>query len=234
MNMLAQMFKTSPQPTTIDLNKPIVDDNKALSDPSKTVDADGKIPGDLTPINPLDAYKKMYDNANASSDIHAPSFKLDPKVLGEVSASMDFTKGVNPELITKALAGDAKSLIEVMQSVGRNSYSASLEHATTLTETHLGQRAAFEGQRVDQGVRKQLTTDALSTAPSYDHPVVKAELNRVADMFAKANPDASPQQIAKAAQKHITDLSAALNPATKSNVSDNTDAQGMDWTKYLT
>lgn len=233
MNMFAKMFKTEPVVTATPTTPTTTIENKGLSAPNPTVGVDGKIPGEITPVNPLDAYKKMYDNANASSDIHAPSFKLDPKVLGEVSSTMDFTKNINPELVTKALAGDAKSLIEMMQSVGRNAYSASLEHATTLTETHLGQRAAFEGQRVDQGVKKQLTSDALSTAPSYEHPVVKAELNRVADMFAKANPDASPQQIAKAAQKHITELSAALNPASKSTVSKDTDENGVDWTKYL-
>ena len=237
----ANMFKISPTPAPAPAsgdnnnnNNNNPGDNKNLSDPNPPIGADGKIPGtDPTPVNPLDAYKKMYDTANASSDIHAPVFKLDPKVLSEVSATMDFTKNVNPELITKALAGDAKSLLEVMQAVGRNSYSASLEHATTLTETHLGQRADFEGKRVDAGVKKQLTTDALSTtAPNYDHPVVKAELNRVADMFARANPDASPQQIAKAAQKHITELSAALNPAAAKS-DGNVDANGMDWSKYL-
>lgn len=226
---IMDMFKAAiPVPATPAVPTPPA----TLSSSPATTDPTGKIPGsDGTPVNPLDAYSKMFENANKDSDIHAPSFKLDPKVLGEVSKGMDFTKGLDPTLMEKALAGDAKSLLEVIQNVGRNSYSASLEHATALTETHLGQRAAFENSRVDKGVKQQLTADALSSAPNYDHPVIKLELNRVASQFAAANPDATPQQIAKAAQKYITDLSQALNPVkTQEEI---VKAGETDWTKYL-
>lgn len=226
---IMDMFKSSPAPDNNSSQPPT---EKSLSASPPSTDPSGKIPGsDGIQVNPLDAYKKMFDNADKSSDIQAPSFKLDPKVLGEVSKSMDFTKGIDPSLLEKALGGDAKSLMQVIQSVGQNSYSASLEHATALTETHLGQRAAFEGSRVDKGVKQQLTSNALSTATNYGHPVVKAELNRVASQYAAANPDASPQQIATAAQKYIADLNSALNP---SKTPEQVTKEGeTDWTKYL-
>ncbi len=232
MNFFANMFKTD--------NTPATNPNPAapaaptpgtgLSAPKETGE---KLP-EATPVNPLDAYKKMFDDSVKSSDISAPSFKLDPTVLSKVSGEMDFTKGINEELMTKALGGDAKSLLDVMQSVGRNAYSASLEHTTSLTDAHLTNRAAFERQSIDKGVKTQLTHDALSSAPNYSHPVVKAELNRVASTFAQANPDASPKEVAEAAQKYIMDLQSALSP-TKA-----TDANGAaggggetDWSKYL-
>lgn len=231
-NIFANMFSTKAVSPT-EANKESFQGQKALSDPNPSTDIKGEIPGsNPTPVNPLDIYSKMYEDANKSSDLQAPSFKLDPKVLGEVSSSMDFTKGVAPELLDKALAGDAKSLLAIMQSVGRNAYSASLEHTTALTETHLGQRADFDSKRVNQGVREQLTSNELSSAPNYSHPVVKAELNRVAGMFAKSNPDASPQQIAIAAQKHLTELSQALNPS-KSPEQVAADSGEVDWSKYL-
>jgi hypothetical protein len=224
--MFSKLFNTDKASTT-----PANETSKGLSDPNPAVDTNGKAVGtDQTPINPLDAYKTMYENANKGSDIAAPSFKLDPKVLGDVSKSMDFTKGIDPALMEKALAGDAKSLLAVINASGQAAYSASLEHATTLTETHLGQRADYESKLLNKGVKTQLTSDALSSAPNYDHPVVKAELNRVADMYSKANPDATPQQVAKAAQKHLQDLSAALSPA---KAADAEASEGMDWSKYL-
>lgn len=233
MSMFDKIFATSAAPVApaADPNATVVAD-KGLSAPNPSVGADGKLPdGTGTPVNPLDAYKKMYEDANKSTDLVAPSFKIDPKVLGEVSASMDFTRGVQPELMEKALAGDTTALLGVIQAVGRSAYQASLEHGTALTETHLGQRGEYEGKRVDKGVRDQLTTNALSDAPNYSHPVVKAELNRVASMFAASNPDASPQQIAKAAQEHLQALSAALAPgATAAETSANAP---MDWSKYL-
>lgn len=209
------------------------------SNPTPNLGDSNIIPGAKMPenssgtiVNPLDAYKTMLDNAGKSSDIQAPSFKLDPKTLGEVSSSMDFTKGLNPDLMQKALGGDAKSLLDVIQAVGRNSYSASLEHATALTETHLGQRAAFDQSRVDKGVKQQLTSSHLSSVANYDHPVVKAELNRVANQYAASNPDASPQQVAQAAQKYIQDLQQAMNPS--KTAEETAKASGeMDWSQYL-
>lgn len=205
---------------------------KPLSTPNPAVDAQGKIPGSETSVNPMDAYNKMYDDANKSSDIQAPSFKLDSAVLDSVSSSMDFTKGVDPALMERALSGDTKALLEVMQSTGRSAYRASLEHNTALTEKHLSQRADYETSRVNTGVRQQLTSDALSSTPNYSHPVVKQELNRVANQYARANPDASPKQVAEAAQKYITDLSSALVPNSSKSNSDA--GEEMDWSKYLT
>ena len=186
-----------------------------------------------TPVNPLDAYAKMYEDANKNTDIQAPSFKLDPKVLGEVSKGMDFTKGIDQDLMAKALSGDAKSMLDLIQQTSRNAYSASLEHATALTETHLSQRSEYEGKRIDAGVKNQLTSSALSEAPNYSHPVVKAELNRVASMIAQNNPDATPQQIAVAAQKQLQDLAAALT-VQKSPEQQRADSGETDWSKYLT
>lgn len=232
MNIFSTMFNTKPLD---DANAPPAAPqagDKPLSAAPPTADPTGKLPGDVAPVNPLDAYKKMFDNAAKNSDIQAPSFKIDPKILGEVSNTMDFTKGVAPELMEKALAGDAKSLLAVIQSVGRNSYSASLEHATALTETHLGQRTDFESKRLDQGVKQHLTSNALSTAPNYNHPVVKNELNRVATHLSRENPDASPQEIASAAQQYIADLSAALNPP-KTKAQEQAASGEMDWSQYL-
>jgi len=224
------MFKSAPTAAAAtDPNATVVQPAALSATAPATVD--GKIP-EGTPTNPLDEYKKMFDNSVKSSDIEAPSFKIDPAVLGKVSDTMDFTKGIDPELMTKALSGDAKSLLDVMQSVGRNTYKASLEHNTSLTDAHLSNRAAFERQSVDKGVKQQLTANALSTAPNYDHPVVKAELNRVANQFAQANPDASPTQIATAAQKYIADLQGALNP-TKSPEQTQAESGEVDWSKYI-
>jgi len=193
-------------------------------------DHSAPIAKEVTPENPLDVYRKMFDTAATTGEVQAPSFKLDPKVLSDVSQGMDFTAKVDPALMEQALAGDSKALIAVIQAAGRTAYSASLEHATALTEAHLGQRSAYESSRVDKGVKQQLTSDALSTAPNYSHPVVRQELNRVASQYAAANPDASPKDVAEAAQKYIADLSQALS---KSPVAAEGTNMEMDWAKYL-
>lgn len=187
--------------------------------------------------NPLDAYSKMFDNATKQSDIQAPSFAIDPKVLQDVSSKMDFTRGVDSELLQKATGGDAASMLQLIQEVGRNAYRASLEHTTKLTETHLGQRAEFESKRLQQGVKQQLTSDALSSNANYNHPVIKAELNRIATSFARSPEfaDASPAEIANAAKKYLDDINNAMNPKSSGkDSSGNTKPGEVDYVAYLT
>lgn len=233
MGIMDMFRSSSPTSTTEGQSQQPTPGKESLSAPNPVVDATGKIPG-TEPLsqNPMDIYKNMFDNAANNSDIQAPTFKLDPKVLGDVSSKMDFTRGINPEVLTKATSGDVSALMDIIKTVGQNAYRASLEHSTSLTDTFLTQRGEFEGKQVAKGVKNQLTSNELSNAPNYSHPVVKAELNRVAAQMSAANPDASPAEIAKAAQQYINDLSSALNPKT-SNGSSNSGGD-FDWSKYLT
>jgi len=234
MNKVTEFFSPSnPNPADVK----VVEGQKGLSDPNPTKDAAGNpIGGDQTPKDPLEVYAEMFKNANKAGDNIAPAFKLDPKVLGDVSASMDFTKGIDPALAEAAMKGDPASIMKMMQEVSRNAYRVSLEHASTLTDTHLNQRGAFDQRNMQDTVRTSLTDQALSTAQNYSNPLVKAELNRVATQLAKANPDMPPAQIAETAQKYIQDMAAALNPdnnpANKAAAEAKKD-ENFDWSKYL-
>jgi hypothetical protein len=190
------------------------------------------MPGsEIKPVNPLDAYSEMYKKAAEVKPTEAPKFNLDPKVLGEVSSSMDFTKGIPPELLTKALAGDAQSLLQAMNFVGQRSYQNSLEHAAALTDSHLTARGDYDKARINSGVDQKLTSSALSSLPNYSNPIVREELNRIASSFRAANPDASHQEIALAAQKYLQDISNAVN-STPSSASKKDEP--TDWASYLT
>jgi len=210
--------------------------DKSLSESPPTTNSSGKIPGtEPEDQNPLDVYKKMFENAAKNPEIVAPEFKIDGKVLNDVSTKMDFTKGIDEAVLAKATSGDVSALMSIIKQVGQNSYKAALEHSTSLTDTFLNQRGEFESKQVAKGVRSQLTSNELANAPNYSHPVVKAELNRIASQMAAANPDASPQEIAKSAQQYINDLQSALNPSSESS-SPSRGKYGReveDWTQYL-
>lgn len=226
---IMDIFKSAPA-TPPATNQPDAKTN--LSDSPPSTGPDGKMPGtDPGMENPLDVYKKMFDTANNASE-EAPKFSLDPKVLGDVSKKMDFTRGVSPELLQKATNGDVSSLMEIIKTVGQNSYRASIEHNTALTDTYINSRSDFDKKTMEKGVKQQLTTSALADTPNYQHPVIKAELNRIASQYAAANPDAAPQDVAKAAKQYIDDLQSALNPkATAPKAGE--EGGEMDWSKYL-
>lgn len=201
--------------------------------PVKTANENGTMPGTgELPPNPLDVYKKMFDNAANPATSEPPSFALDPKVVNEVAGKMDFTAGLDQEMLTKALSGDASALLSVIKASSQNAYKTALEHTTALSDAHLKQRTEFDQKRIASGVRRQLTESELANVPNFDHPVVAAQLKSTAAAFARANPDATPQQIATAAKQYITDLASALNPSAPGST-DSTKAGEVDWDKYF-
>jgi hypothetical protein len=183
------------------------------------------------PVNPLDAYAKMYDNASKATPDAPPSFALDQETVSKVSSSLDFTKDLPPELMTKALAGDAQAMIQAMNHVARGAYQTSLQHQSLLTDKFVGARLEHDGKTLSSKVKSELTSSALASAPNYQHPVVKAELTRIAKMIQAEHPDASPAQIAESAQKYLFDIKNALTPEDPN--AGKTPAGQTDWDAYF-
>jgi hypothetical protein len=161
--------------------------------------------------NPLDAYSKLFDNPAGNGDT-APAFAIDPKIMDQVTSSQDFTQGIDPAVMQKALQGDGQSFIEIIQHVGRNSYRAAIEHGGMLTDKFVGAREKHGEGRISSKVRSELTTHALSNTPNFQHPVVKRQLVEIAQRFQAQNPDASPQDIAEMSKKYMSDLMSAISP----------------------
>jgi hypothetical protein len=167
------------------------------------------------PVNSLDAYNKLWDNSTTPAD-KAPSFNIDPKVLGDAAGSMNFTQGIPPDLMAKATSGDANALVEIINLAARQAYQSSLSHSSALTDRFVAARSEFDMKGINSKVTQSLTSSALADSPNYDHPVVKAEFNRVANAFQAQNPDATPAQIVAQTKKYMTDMQEALNPTAKS------------------
>lgn len=62
------------------------------------------------PINPLDSYKAMLENANKpAEDTSTPSFSLDGKVLEDVGSKLNFTR----ELILKLCCKKPRKVMQM-------------------------------------------------------------------------------------------------------------------------
>ena len=94
------------------------------------------------PINPLDAYAKIFENANKEEVRRL--LMLIIKFLMKFQGKMNFISQANPELLQKAQSGDTSAIIELIQEVGCNAYKSALHHTTALTDAHLTRRGEFE------------------------------------------------------------------------------------------
>lgn len=203
-----------------------------IPSPASQAVKDGKMPGtDQLPPNPLDLYAKLWETSNEAPEV-APAFNLDPKVLDNVSGTLDFTKAVSPELMQKAIAGDMTALMQVMNHVGQQSYKAALAHSTSLTDKFVDARAAFDLKGVGSKVKSELAANAMASIPNYSHPAVKAEVTRIAQAMQKQNPDASPDEIATATKAYFVNVYAAINPSASTQEAEGNSA-ATNWDKYF-
>lgn len=206
--------------------------NPAVASPATQATEAGKMPGtDQLPANPLDVYAKLWETTDKAPEA-APVFNLDPKVLDQVSGTLDFTKSVSPELLQKATTGDMAAMMQVMNHVGQQSYKAALAHSSSLTDKFVDSRSKFDLKGIGAQVKSELATNAMSSIPNYNHPAVKTEVNRIAQAMQKQNPEATPDEIATATKEYFTNVYAAINPAAPTQQQQQ-QAGAVDWDKYF-
>lgn len=180
----------------------------------------------------LSLHEKLYDPIQGEDDV-APAFKLDGTKLGEVANAQDFVQGVDPNLMASVQAGDLSKLPELLNAVARNSYRSSLEHGSTLTDKFVGARFSHSDKSFSSRVKGELTGQALSDIPGFQSPVVKQQINDIANRLRKQHPDAAPKEIAEEAQRIVVAMADELNPNRKSNGQDSYPDEETDWSKYL-
>lgn len=200
--------------------------------PNQSGQPNGQMPGtNQEPVNPLDAYAKMWAPIENQNQEVAPSFNLDPKVLSDVSSKLNFAQDIPPEVMQAAAGGDANAMAQMMNMIGQNAYKAALSHTSSLTDKFVGARTEHAMKGLGGKVKSELTQTALSQTPNYKHPAVKQQLDMVAQQYAAQHPDATPDQVAQMSIKYITDLANALNP--QSTKQEEAAAGEVDWAKYF-
>lgn len=243
MSFLANMFGGAPAPKqepTMNNSQPNRQQpghqpapaNNAGDVNNGTGNPNNKNEGTNTPVDPLAAYGKMFDNNPSNQGEAAPTLTLDPEVLNKVSGGMNFTDGAPAELMQRATNGDMQAMLELMNHVGRNAYRTSLSHSGAVVDKFVGAREAHFAKNIPGQVRDELTMNNL-TGPNggAGSPIARKQLVEIARKMAAANPDASPQDVAASAKQYVADLYNATHPSeTPTNPQT---AGAVDWDKYL-
>lgn len=168
--------------------------------------------------NPLAAFANMFDNTQKEGEENLPpQFALTPEALNKAASSIDFTKGVDPELLAKLGEGDLSQLPALLNHVAQQAYSQSLSHGSALTDQFVGQYSKYQAEQVAPLVRQQLTDQALTDSATGENthidlsnPVVKQAVQATATMLQQKNPTMSPSEIASMAKDYHIQLAATM------------------------
>lgn len=207
-------------------------------------------PAPATPENPLDIYAGLFDNdETGEADNLPPTFAISPDKLQEAASSLDFTAGIDQEVMAKLAEGDLSVLPTLLNHVGQNAYSQALSHGTALTDKFVNQHGAYQAKQVAPMVREQLTSQALAEPATGEqsldlsNPVVKQAVQQTAVALQQKNPTMSPNQIAQMAKDYHIQLAASMLGANGDALADlpnqhrqqqqQAEEAETDWDEYL-
>lgn len=222
-------FATQPpappqQPTgpgsSMQPHQPNADPNKIAQIPDNGT---GNAPAQKTeqePISPLDQFKDIWqtpttkDGKQPVDPLTQPLLNTDPAKLAEAAKKMDFTQSIPPDLMQKALAGDANSLAQVINASAQAAFMASAQLNTQLVEGAVRQNNDRFSSTLEDRFRKHLVDNTRSENPVLNHPAAAPMLDLAKRQLLSKYPDKTPTQINQMAEQMFTEFATALTGET--------------------
>jgi len=152
------------------------------------------------------------DPAAKVDNPEAQGLQLTDEVLDKVIPSIDFSQGLSPEVQQKIAAGDGNAILEAIKQAGAVAYKTAMQHNSALVNANLDARFKALEPTIQKSVNSNLTSNALASLPNASNPVVKAELDRVAQQLRTKYPEASNQWIAEQTNTYLLELGKQLTP----------------------
>lgn len=140
----------------------------------------------------LDVFQQMRDTALGKKPELAPEFSLDPATLNDAASKLNFTQGISPELMQKAMGGDTEAFMQVLNQTNQNTFKTAVSTIGKLNGEHTKQALTHQAQSLKSEFASTMATSGINLDA---HPVVKQQVIENAKLLASQFPNASPEQI---------------------------------------
>lgn len=178
--------------------------------------------------SPLDNYKDLWQPIDPAKSPPSPSLvpdlTLDPTKLMEAAKRVDFTQGLDPELVKKALGGDSASLLQVLNAAGATGLAQAANIASTITTQALTrQEATLRDHFVPDILRRERVNNAMNgeqMGKLMADPAAAPLLRVLTEQLSKANPNSPADAIRDKAMEYLTGFATATVAATGKQITD--------------
>lgn len=218
---LMDIFRSAVRPTTTESTPASVAANPTVPDPGSKQN-DGSVAA--FPViskepdkNPLDAYADLWkvDTKNVPGAGHEPSMvpqlTVEPTKIMEVARTIDFTKGIAPELLDKAVKGDAESLVTLINSAAQNAYAQGAMATTSIVKNAFTiQDQNFKQTVMPSVLRRHSINSEVQKVSIADNPAAAPMLQILEQQFATKYPTASPTEIREHAEQYLSGFAAEI------------------------
>lgn len=176
--------------------------------------------------SPLEGFKELWKvdpTAPQPTPVASliPNFNLDGKMLMEQAGKIDFTSHINPELVTKAMSGDAASFLEVINQASRFGFANSSAATAKLIEGSLGNaQIALNDSVIPSAIRREQISSAINANnPIFADPAVAPMMGMLQQQLTTKYPTASSAEIATMAARYLDGMASSIVSAKGGSIS---------------
>lgn len=162
--------------------------------------------------SPTDKFKELWSNPNQPTN-QAPNFKLNPEQLKSVTGTMDFTKSVSREDLSKIAQGGEgaiEALGNVLNAFGREVFGASAQFSSHMTESGYQSASKVIDNGLPSAIKKQLTEQHIyQSNPKLKDPALQPLIGALQGQFSAKHPNATAQEINDLVSEYMTTVVGA-------------------------
>lgn len=165
--------------------------------------------------SPLDGFKDLWQPVKVEEGAQPPASIvpfLDPTKLRESISKANFTQNISPELMKKAMTGDADAFQQVMNETAKASFEQALLASRTLTETSINAWGDAQTKNLPGLVKSQMVRDTMATNPLYQHEATKPLMAALEVQLSQKYPTASANEITQHAKNYIDQFVQVASP----------------------
>jgi len=168
--------------------------------------------GDQSPLsNFADLFKADPTQTTTSPSI-SPNFNLDPQGILAQAQKVNFTQGIDPALVDKAMSGDKAAFVDVLNKVAQFGFANATMATGEIVKNSLNSAEGTLRQSVlPDAIRQHSIQTALNESnPVFTDPAVAPMLGMLKNQFATKYPTATPSEIAAMATQYLTGFSQKI------------------------
>jgi len=161
---------------------------------------------------PLAGFEKMWENTNTGKG-QMPSLNADPAKISEAAKKIDFSKGIDPALLQKAVGGDVNALAEALNQAAQNAFSIATQASTHLVDKHVSAASEYMRSELPGQFKSFQAQDGLLTEnPRLANPAVQPLIQVIQAQLAQQFPQATAAELRQHAQKYLSGVVSAISP----------------------
>lgn len=186
--------------------------------------------------SPLDEFKELWHtdkDSETPNPFAEPLFKVDATKLQEATGKMDFTKSVSPEVLQKALSGDATALQEALNKSNQAVFLQAANMMTGLIESAMKQNNGRMEQALPSKLKDYQLRNTPINNPVLQNPAVQPLVDALKFQISAKHPDMSPADVAAKAEAFMVHVSDSFQTEKTSKTEQKQKAGEMDWSSFL-